>query len=301
MGAAIHRHRRGKRSFVNMASQASYAGVVVPMISPFTPEFAVDEPAVARITNHLLAHRVSGLFPLGTTGEAASIPTSHKRQIVSAVVQAAAGRTTIYAGIASNCYAESIEAARAYHQLGVQALVAHVPSYYTLTENQMESYFLRLADQVPLPLVIYNIPATTHHSIPLPMIDRLRHHPNIVAMKDSSGDIERISALLDLLGGSFPVLLGNSTLYARGLRRGAAGIVPSGAHLIADLYQAMMDAAKHSDWDRVDRLQQQTAANCEIYLAGRTIGQGLAALKSLLAKQGLCGPTMLPPLQDATA
>ena len=90
--------------------------------------------------------------------------------------------------------------------------VAHMPSYYPLNNAQIESHFLRLADSVPLPLVLYNIPATTHHSISLDSIDRLRKHPNIVALKDSAGDRDRLSELFKRTGGrgGFPVLLGST-------------------------------------------------------------------------------------------
>jgi dihydrodipicolinate synthase/N-acetylneuraminate lyase len=275
-----------------------YRGVVVPMVSPFTPDGRVDTDAAARVANHLVAHGVAGVFPLGTTGEAASIPIPEKRRLVAAVVEAPARRAMVYAGIPSNCFRESVEAAEAYKASGVDAVVAHLPSYYPLSDAEIEAYLLRLADAVPLPLVLYNIPATTHHSLSFDVIDALRRHPNVVALKDSSGDRQRIEQVLDHVGADFPVLLGSSSLYSVGLRRGAVGVIPSGAHLVPELYQAMVEAAGRKDWDAVDQLQVQTDAACAAYLKGRSLGQSLAVLKSLLQAKGLCGRTMLPPLQD---
>ena len=281
-----------------MPAANPYRGVVVPMISPFTPDHRIDVEAAARVVNHLVAHGVAGVFPLGTTGEAASIPIPEKRRLVAAVVEATAGRAMVYAGIPSNCYRESIEAAVAYEESGADAVVAHLPSYYPLSDAEIQAYLLRLADAVPLPLVLYNIPATTHHSLSFDVIDALRRHPNVVALKDSSGDRQRIEQVLDHLGDDFPVLLGSSSLYSVGLRRGAVGVIPSGAHLVPELYQAMVEAAGQKDWDAVDELQVQTDAACAAYLKGRSLGQSLAVLKSLLHAKGLCGRTMLPPLQD---
>ena len=283
-----------------MPTPNPYRGVVVPMVSPFTPDGRIDTAAAARIVDHLVGGGAAGVFPLGTTGEAASIPIPERRRLVAAVVQATAKRAMVYAGIPSNCFQESTEAALAYRDAGVDALVAHLPSYYPISDAEIEAYFVKLADRVPLPLVLYNIPVTTHHNMPPDLVDRLRHHPNVVAIKDSSGDAAHVTAVLDRVAAEFPVLLGNSTLYSVGLRRGAVGIVPSGAHLVPAEYRAMIDAADRKDWDRVDQLQAETNAACAAYLKGRSLGQSLAALKALLQANGLCGRTMLPPLQDAT-
>jgi 4-hydroxy-tetrahydrodipicolinate synthase len=94
------------------------------------------------------------------------------------------------------------------------------------------------------------------------------------------------------------VLVGSSVNSAHGLRHGAVGLVPSGGHLIGDKYRQMLDAAMADRWDDVERLQRETDVTCAKYLHGRTLGQGLAALKALLEQRGLCGRTMLPPLRD---
>src|SRR5258706_5964315 len=128
------------------------------MVSPFTPAGAIDEPAVARIVEHLISTGIGGIFPLGTTGESASIHSEDRRRLVAATVKHANRRAMVYAGISSNCFRESVEAAAAYQQMGVEAVVAHMPSYYPLSDDEIETYFQRLADSVALPLVLYNIP-----------------------------------------------------------------------------------------------------------------------------------------------
>jgi 4-hydroxy-tetrahydrodipicolinate synthase len=278
-----------------------FRGVVVPMLSPFTAEHAVDEPAVARIVERLLSGGVAGIFPLGTTGESASIPQADKRRLVAATVRAVGDRATVYAGISGNVFRESVELAKASRDLGAQAVVAHAPSYYGLSEGEIEAYFERLADAVPLPLVLYNIPQTTHMNIPLDAVMRLSKHTNIVAIKDSANDAARLTDLLTRTGGrgGFPVLLGCSAQFTHGLRLGGVGLIPSGAHLVPTEYQEMFEAAMELRWADVERLQHVTDEACGAYLKGRSIGQGLAALKAILDSQGICGRTMLPPLIDA--
>jgi 4-hydroxy-tetrahydrodipicolinate synthase len=270
------------------------------MISPFTPGGRIDEAAVGRIVDYLTAAGVAGIFPLGTTGESASIRPQDKQLLVQTTVRAVAGRAMVYAGISGNCMRESVESSAAYKTLGVAAVVAHVPSYYPLSDNEIENYFLRLADQVHLPLVLYNIPVTTHHSIAIHTIDRLRQHPNIVALKDSAGDPARLTDLLNLTGGrdGFPVLIGNSSVFTLGLKHGGVGLVPSGAHLCGDLYQKMYVASTDQDWKTLQQIQEQTDKICAQYIKGRSLGQGLAVLKALLETRGICGRTMAPPLMD---
>jgi dihydrodipicolinate synthase/N-acetylneuraminate lyase len=267
------------------------------MVTPVTPGGAIDEPAVKRIVDHLIAGGSAGIFPLGTTGEAASLSAQQGEQLVAATVSAVAGRAMVYAGISGNSFGDSVSAASAYAKLGVDAVVAHPPCYYPLSDAQIESYLARLADRVDRPLVLYNIPQTTRLSISIDAVVRLSRHGNVAAIKDSSPDPERITALLSATG-SFPVLLGNSLLFARGLRLGAVGLVPSGAHLVPQAYRDMLDAAFAGRWEEVERLQASTDAVISSYGRGQTLGQSLAVLKFQLEQRGLCGRTMLPPLTD---
>jgi 4-hydroxy-tetrahydrodipicolinate synthase len=282
------------------SSSSKFRGVVVPMITPFTTAGSIDESAVGRIVELFVANRLAGIFPLGTTGEASSIIREEKRRLVVATIKATAGRAMVYVGVASNCFAESVESAKAYQQMGANAVVAHMASYYPLNDAQIETYFLKLADSVPLPLVMYNIPATTHHSISLDSIDRLRKHPNIVALKDSANDPSRLNELFQRVGarGEFPVLLGSSAQFTHGLKCGGVGLVPSGAHLMPGEYQSMFESAMADRWYQVETLQKQTDAQCARYLKGKSLGDGLATLKAIMESRGLCGRTMLPPLVD---
>jgi 4-hydroxy-tetrahydrodipicolinate synthase len=266
-----------------------------------TSSGAIDEPAVQRVVDHLVAGGSHGIFPLGTTGEASSLSMSQREQLVAATVRAVAGRAMVYAGISSNSFGDSVVAAECFVRLGVDAVVAHPPCYYALTDEQIEVYLARLADRVGRPMVLYNIPQTTHLSIPIPAIVRLSRHGNVAAIKDSSPDGERVTALLHATGGRgcFPVLLGNSVLFSRGLKAGGAGLVPSGAHLAAQQYRQMYDAAVANHWDEVEKLQHSTDAVCSSYGSrGHTLGQSLAMLKFQLEQRGLCSRHMLPPLSD---
>ena len=278
-----------------------FRGVVVPMLTPVTADGAIDERGALNLVDLLNDAGVHGIFPLGTTGESSSVAQADKRKLIELVVDRNEDRATVYAGISGNCcYRETIELARDAKRLGAAAVVAHPASYFPINDDEIETFLTRLADETPLPLVLYNIPQTTRLNIPIATVVKLSSHANVVALKDSSPDPGRIDELLTTLGGrdGFPVLLGNSSLFTHGLKRGGAGIIPSGAHLAGADYVAMMAAADRGDFAEVERLQAVTDAACGAYLKGNSIGQGLAQLKSILAAKGVCPPHMLPPLID---
>src|SRR5678815_1628740 len=173
-----------------MKKSKKYSGVIIPAITPLTADHKLDESRVEKIFHFFYEHNTVP-FILGTTGESSSLPLSVKEAYVKAAVKNKKAGTLLYAGIASNVINESMEFAKFCADNGVDAVAANLPSYYVLTESQIKKHYELLADACPLPLVIYNIPATTNMSIPLSIIDELSCHHNVVATKDSERNEER--------------------------------------------------------------------------------------------------------------
>jgi len=280
-----------------MNTAKKYSGVVVPMMTPFTAQQQVDAPAVQRLVDHLIKGKTFP-FILGTTGEAASIPHRERKRLVEETVKAAAGRSLVYAGISGNSLQESAEEGKLYHDLGAGALVATMPSYYPVTPDQMLRYFGALADRLPCPLIIYNIPATTHLSIPLEVVDKLSAHPNIAGFKDSEKGEERIAAATALWKHrtDFSYLLGWALKSQSALEQGADGIIPSSGNLAPVVYQAIYEAASTGNSAAAALAQQKGDRISEMYQKDRILSQSLAAFKAMLSAYGLCGPDVLPPL-----
>jgi dihydrodipicolinate synthase/N-acetylneuraminate lyase len=286
--------------FLSTSHLSSHHGVIVPMVIPITPDGDLDEPAVRRIVDHMVAGGVHGVFVLGTTGENTSVLAAMRERLVAATVEHAAERARVYAGIGSNCLADSVAAARAYALLGVDAVVAHLPMYYVLNAEEQFAYFSALADRIDLPLVLYNIPPTTHMTISVELVEKLSRHPNVAGIKDSGGDVVHLAALLERLGDArpdFAVLVGASALSAHGLALGADGIVPAQGNLIPVLCRALFDRAVEGDQDGAEVYQQRLDAFAQLFVAGRSLAQSLGALKAMMGALGLCGPDVLPPLQ----
>ena len=286
--------------------QKQFCGVVVPMVTPVNANGTLDTSAVARIITFFGQAGVSPLL-MGTTGEGNSVSQADGLLMVETAVKArntlnatpnTPHSTLIYAGLTGNCYAEQLRQAEAYTRAGADVIVATLPTYYALTAEQMENYYRSLADTIQGPLMLYNILATTHMSIPVDVIRRLADHPNIVGLKDSERDMERMEQCINIARGrdDFSYFCGWAAQSAHSLALGGDGIVPSTGNYVPEMFQQLYEAAIAGDTAEANRLQTVTNEIAKIYQQDRTLGQSLAALKVMMQTKGLCEPWMLMPL-----
>lgn len=276
--------------------------MVVPMVTPVKENGTLDTQAVERIIAFFAQAGVSPLL-MGTTGEGNSVSQKDGQLFVETAVKAAQGRITIYAGLTGNCFAEQLAQAEAYTHAGADVIVATLPTYYALTEEQMENYYRTLADSIKGPLMLYNILATTHMSIPVEVIRRLADHPNIVGLKDSERDLERMAQCIEIAKGreDFCYFCGWAAQSAHSLELGGDGIVPSTGNFVPEMFQQLYEAAVKGDMATANRLQDETNEIAKIYQKDRTLGQSLTALKVMMQTKGLCEPWMLMPLTRLSA
>lgn len=273
-------------------------GVVVPMASPFTEDGRLDEPAVVRLLDHILRAGVAGVLVLGTTGEAMSIPARDRLRLAELATAEIDGRARVYVNISDNSFRDAVDYAADYASLGADALVAHLPFYYPLGGAEMRMWYERLADAVPRPLLLYNIPMTTGLSIPEEVVEALSHHENVVGMKDSEYDAARMERLVPSFSPreDFSYFAGPSVWAKRAMELGADGFVPGVGNVLPHACQALYQAARDSDWSTADRAQERMKAIGDTYQSGRPVTHGVAMLKTALHALGLCEPWVLPPL-----
>lgn len=280
-----------------MKGKLKYKGVIVPMITPLNEDLSIDLGAVEKILNTFIEAHVAP-FLLGTTGESVSMSYIHKEILVKKVTSFSNKRVMVFAGISGNCLQESIDNAKKYADMGVDALVAHLPFYYPLAPGQMIKYYEELADHAPCPLFLYNNPITTKLSIPLEVIEQLSYHPNIAGLKDSERGIERLDQSIELWNDrkDFAHLVGWAAQSAYALGKGSDGIVPSTGNLIPGLYQELYQAAIRGDSHRANELQEETDRISEWYQKNRDLSRSIPALKTIMSFHGLCAPYVMPPL-----
>jgi dihydrodipicolinate synthase/N-acetylneuraminate lyase len=280
-----------------MNNGLKHHGLVVPMVTPVTRTGGLDEPAVDRLVDFLLAGGVDGIFVLGTTGEGGSVPQSFRRRLVECAADRVKRRAKVYAGLGD---LKNVAVANDYFHAGADAVVARPPISYPLDE--LLPSFQSLLSGLEGPLILYNIPATTNVSIPLDVVGKLVGHPRLAGIKDSENNSERLEQLLGRFGNQpeFSVFVGVGTLMARGLKLGAEGIVPSVGNLIPNVCQSLCLAAQRGDWTESERHADRMKAVADLYQNGRTLGQSLASLKAALHCLDICSPDVLPPLVPAS-
>lgn len=279
-----------------------YSGVVIPMVTPVTPEVKLDTEAVKRIIASFVKNEVNPLL-MGTTGEGNSVSQADARLLVETAVQAAAGKITVYAGLTGNCISEQFSQVDAFTAAGADVIVATLPCYYALTPEQMENYYRQLADYSKKPVMMYNILATTHMTIPVDVVKRLAEHPNIVGLKDSERDLERMAEIIAFSKDreDFCYFCGWAAKSFHSLALGGDGIVPSTGNFTPGMFRRLYTAAMNGDKPTAMQMQDTTNEIAKIYQAGRTLGQSLTALKVMMQTDGLCTPDVLPPLTRLSA
>ena len=280
-----------------MNQQKKYQGVIIPMITPFDGNGKIDLISVQKLLNYCInANTIP--FILGTTGENVSIPLEMRSELIKQVMSFAGDRTLVYAGISDTCVESSLIQAHNYFDHGIRVFVCHIPPYYPILPHQIQTFFNSLADNLPAPLMLYNIPGTTKISIPLDIIENLSEHPNIIGLKDSERSLERMDALAERYSGrdDFAILSGWTVKSSYALLSGFDGIVPSTGNLVPHLFSELFEAIKEGKKERGEDIQAQIDPIANFHQNNIVLSEVIAMLKVMLANFGLCGPTVMAPL-----
>jgi 4-hydroxy-tetrahydrodipicolinate synthase len=284
-----------------MKNSTEHRGAVIPMVTPVTAAGQLDEPAVDRLVDSLVAGGVSGIFVLGTTGEGAHVPKTFRRQLVRRAARRADNRCRIYAGL-GDMETSDFMSANEYFREGAHAVVAHPPISTPVPESGLADWYRMLLGQLEGPLILYNIPMTTGVSIPLDTVEKLLGHPWLAGIKDSENNPARHEELIRRFGGrqGFAIFIGVGALMEKGLKQGAHGIVPSVGNLIPDVCENLCAAARRGDWAAASDCFSRMTTVSALYQKGRTLSESLSALKAAVSCRGLCAPHVLPPLRPVT-
>lgn len=272
---------------------------IVPVVAPLNKDLSLDKEAVGKIFSYLYSNNAIP-FILGTTGESASLSNNFKEEYLRIGVENKPAEKKLYVGISSNILEDSVAFAHLAYDLGIEAVAATLPTYYKLSDAQIGKYFLQLAEEIPNDLVIYNIPATTHMSIPLELLDELSYHPKIVGTKDSERSIERLDKSLALWKDrdDFKHYMGWAAQSAYAMINGSDGIIPSSGNFAPAIYNEMCIAVENGNHELAYILQKQSDDLGALYQSNKSLGESLWGLKVLMRELALCDPYMMPPLYE---
>jgi 4-hydroxy-tetrahydrodipicolinate synthase len=214
------------------------------MIAPLITDYTVDVEAVERLVNHMLAAGCSGIFLMGSSGEGPWLDRQQRETLIKSTVRAAAGRAPILVGVLEPGTWRTLEALRAIEDLGADAVVIASPYYFGADASAQLLHFERVAKVSKLPVVLYNIPPTTHQPIAVETVRAALQFDNVIAIKDSAGNLDDFIALLALraVKPGFRVFQGAERLALRSLQAGADGLVPGMGNIAPHWFVQMFDA-----------------------------------------------------------
>jgi 4-hydroxy-tetrahydrodipicolinate synthase len=231
------------------------SGSITALVTPFTAG-RVDEAAFRDFVEWQIAEGTTGLVPCGTTGEAATISPDEHRVLVRAAVEVSGGRVPVIAGCGSNNTAHAIELTRSAMAAGADAAL-HVPPYYNRPNQDGIYAHLAAVAEVGFPVLLYNVPARTITDIAVETMARLAELPNVVGVKDATGNLARVSAQRLACGPDFCQLSGNDDMALGFNAMGGVGCISVTANVAPRLCAEFQRATLERNWDRALELQDR--------------------------------------------
>lgn len=244
------------------------AGIIPALITPFTEQQQLDENALRRTVSRVIADGVHGLFALGTNGEFFTLTHEEKLNIVRIVVDEAAGRVPVFAGTGGIGTEETIRLTREMEHVGIAAVSVITPFFLSFTQAELERHYRRLAAATSLPMLLYNIPGRTGNHLQPATVARLAEEPNIVGIKDSSGNFDVILQYIERTAPPFSVLSGTDLLILPSLLAGGRGAVASTANFIPRTVAAIYEHWKQGDMEAAWEAQRLLRPICDAFELG---------------------------------
>jgi 4-hydroxy-tetrahydrodipicolinate synthase len=240
-----------------MLEIANLKGCGTALVTPFKEDLSIDEEALRGLVEFQVSEGIDFLVPCGTTGESVTLSADEQRRVVEIVLQSAQGRVQVIAGAGGNNTAHVIELARQYEQMGVRGLLSVTPYYNKPNQEGLYQHFRAIAEATQLPVIVYNVPPRTAVNILPGTIARLSQIPNIVGVKEASGDISQVAEIFSLVDGGFKVFSGDDSITLPVVALGGAGLISVAANEAPRQMTALTRAALENDWDEARRLNRE--------------------------------------------
>jgi len=276
-------------------SQPLFKGLFPALVTPFR-DGAVDEEAFVRLVERQIAGGVHGLVPVGTTGETATLSHDEHRRVVELCVSTARGRVPVIAGAGSNSTEEAIELVRHAKAIGADAALVVAPYYVRPSQEGLHAHYAAIDAAVQLPVLVYNVPTRTGVDISNEVLARLAKLPNIVGVKDATGDLPRASMQRLMCGEDWVMLSGDDPSALGYLAHGGHGCISVTSNVAPEQTSAFFNAALSGDWaaalqhqDRLIRLHRALFTDASP-----------APTKFALSHLGLCTEDVRLPLVGAS-
>lgn len=271
-----------------------FKGVITALITPLR-DGNVDEAALTRLVERQIAAGIHGIVAVGTTGEGGGLTIEEHKRVTSICVDVAAGRIRVIAGAGSPATYESIDLARHAKACGADGSLVVTPYYNRPSQAGLVAHFEAVADAVQLPLILYNVPSRTSVDLANENVARLAQHPNIVALKDATGDMSRVSWMHANIVGKetqFDLISGDDHSFIGYAAHGGVGLISVTSNVAPEAMVAMYDAVAAGDYATARSWQDRLIGLHKALF----LDASPAPAKYALAKFGLCSEEMRLPL-----
>jgi 4-hydroxy-tetrahydrodipicolinate synthase len=262
----------------------TFTGVGTALITPFTKAGAVDEAAVARLARRQVDAGVHVLVPCGTTGETPTLSADERRRIVEIVVAEAKGRALVMAGAGGYDTKEVIHAVEMMTKAGADGILSVTPYYNKPTPEGLYQHYKAIGERSELPIVVYNVPSRTGCNVEPATLARLATLPNIVGVKEASGNISQMAEICRLLPKEFIVLSGDDAITLPLMAIGGRGIISVASNEAPAEMVAMVEAAERGDFGEARRWHERLLPLMQINFVESSPGP----VKFAMAAMGLC-------------
>ncbi len=267
------------------------AGAFTALITPFRQDEEIDSTALQRLVDFQIEEGISGLVPCGTTGESVTLSDAEHDRVIETVVMQTAGRVPVIAGTGSNDTRRTIERTRHAAAAGAAAALVVVPYYNKPTQEGMIRHFTAVADAADIPLVLYNVPGRTGVNMSAETTLRLAGHPNIVAVKEASGNLDQISEIAAGAPEGFSVLSGDDSLTLPVISVGGHGVISVTSNIAPRTISALVEQALRGDLATARASHQQLIElNRSMFLDNNP-----TAVKTAASMIGLCSAQLRSP------
>lgn len=232
-------------------------GVIVPLLTPMNADETINEKELRNQVNHQIESGIHALFPLGTNGEAYILSREEKEQVLKIVVDEAKGRVPVYGGTGCVSTKETIELSLKAKEIGIDVLSIITPSFAAASQDELYEHYREVAEAVDLPIVLYNIPARTGNALTPATVEKLSKIPNIVGVKDSSGNFDNMLQYIEKTRyrKDFAVLSGNDSLILWCLLAGGRGGIAGCANVFPSTMASIYDTFVAGDLEKAREIQ----------------------------------------------
>ncbi|HZR85552.1 MAG TPA: dihydrodipicolinate synthase family protein [Bradyrhizobium sp.] len=276
---------------------SNFHGVFPYLVSPVDADGKVRTDVLGQLCDDLIKAGVHGLTPLGSTGEFAYLNAEQRTAVVTATIEAAAGRVPVVAGVVSTATSDAVAQARAYQKLGADGVLAILEAYFPLQDAQVESYFRAIADAVDIPVVIYTNPQFQRSDLSLDVIEHLAAHPRIGTIKDASTNTGRLLSIMNRCGDNIRVFSASAHIPAAVMLIGGQGWMAGPACIIPRQSVELYNLCRRQRWEEAMALQRKLWRVNEAFARFNLA----ACIKAGLAIQGYDVGDPVPPQAPLSA